>query len=399
MESVIAPLAACLPDLSRVPLRRQILIGVVASVLLHLLGFFALVGLSSIKPKTITFSQTPPKVKNLELEVVQLPAPKAPPEQFELAAMDAMSIDSDGLTKSDTAPENPLFESDQDMVAGSEIVGRGDVPLPTQAGAERSFTQFTTQRVLLGSGAKASLPSAEPAIPPPLFKPEPIRPEALPVEEMPEESESEPAPSPVFKTSSPVREGMPLLVAPPPDEIRIEAPAPNRRRPAEKVKKPKPQQMARLVPPSPKPPPEENPAESEVQKPPVPPAESAYQPELEKTRVEGSISNRGRPGVDSVKTPLGIYRKKLWAAIGSRWNFYVKQHEDIAGLGETQVSYSVTARGEIINVRVVSTTGNSTLSEIGAQSVREAEIPLPPPDVIELMKNGTLDEMCEFFRF
>ena len=62
-----------------------------------------------------------------------------------------MEIDSTGLAKSDEAPKDPLFESDQNMKAASEKPAAGEAPLPSQDGKNLPFTAFTNQDVILGS--------------------------------------------------------------------------------------------------------------------------------------------------------------------------------------------------------------------------------------------------------
>ncbi|HEX8309942.1 MAG TPA: hypothetical protein VF614_01415, partial [Chthoniobacteraceae bacterium] len=155
-----------------------------------------------------------------------------------------------------------------------------------------------------------------------------------------------------------------------------------------------PTKPAPAIPPPQPPPPAPRPPAEEKQTPKR--AESSYQEHQEQTRIEGSITNKGAAGVAAVKTPLGVYQKQLSQSVGSRWHYYRQKRADLISLGETKVSYSITPEGKITNVKVVLNTSNQTFAELCAQSVREAEIPLPPPDVITMMKDGRLEGVFSF---
>ena len=79
MRSAVArwtdPLTAWLPDISRVPVRRQVTIGVVASVVLHLLGFVVMAVLAGMVPKSAEVAPPPPP-EQLELQIVEPEPPK-----------------------------------------------------------------------------------------------------------------------------------------------------------------------------------------------------------------------------------------------------------------------------------------------------------------------------------
>ena len=150
-------LSARLPDLSRVPPRKQVIGGLIASLLLHLIGLIGVTAFAFVFPddERPKFAQDKPSLQPLEVELVE-PPPREEVSTFALdsPALQPPAIDSEGLAKSDVLPENPIFESDQNMIAASEVAGKGSVPLPTQMGAERSFTNFKSQRVLLGRAAR-----------------------------------------------------------------------------------------------------------------------------------------------------------------------------------------------------------------------------------------------------
>ena len=113
-----------------------------------------------------------------------------------------------------------------------------------------------------------------------------------------------------------------------------------------------------------------------------PPSAPGYQAQNEQTKIEGNISNRGRPGVDAVGTPLGRYQKALAAAIGSRWNYYVMRNMDLITVGSVQVRFYVSREGRAVNVTVRDSTSNTAFENFCVQAITAAEIPPIPPEVI-----------------
>jgi colicin import membrane protein len=407
-------LSARLPDLSRVPPRKQVIGGLVASLLLHLIGLIGVTAFAFVFPdhERPKFAQDKPPLQPLEVELVE-PPPRQEVSTFALdsPALQPPAIDSERLAKSDVLPENPIFESDQNMIAASEVAGKGSVPLPTQMGAERSFTNFKSQRVLLGRAARPFADvqiATTPARPATHVTPQPA---VAAADAAAQEPVAEPPPEPAppvppsrpspLRTSTPAPDETPLAVPPTatpaprmaemePRPLEQQRPAPT----APATPPPQNPQLAKLVPRPPRPQPNRQPAENQQQ--PTPEAEPGYQPHLEQTRIEGNIANIGKAAVSAVGTPLGVYRKQLSQSIGSRWHYYVKKRADLIILGKTTVSYSVTRDGKIKNVRVISNSSNQSFADLCEQSIREAEIPLPPPDVIALMRDGRLEESFSF---
>src|SRR6266404_7363308 len=77
------------------------------------------------------------------------------------------------------------------------------------------------------------------------------------------------------------------------------------------------------------------------------PPRSSYQPLREKTRLAGSISNRGSSAVNAVGTPLGRYQKLVYDAIGSRWYSYMAQSGDLVSIGTVQITFWVDRSGRV----------------------------------------------------
>jgi TonB family protein len=123
-----------------------------------------------------------------------------------------------------------------------------------------------------------------------------------------------------------------------------------------------------------------------------------YVPELNQTRVEGSISNRGALGVDAVKTPMGVYRQQLTMQIGSRWEHHRRKLMDLISVGTVRVLFYVTREGRVQDLRVLESSSNQTFVEVCERSVREAEIAPPPPEV-ELMNDGRMEIAFTFTIF
>jgi len=173
------------------------------------------------------------------------------------------------------------------------------------------------------------------------------------------------------------------VVEKPPGPVTRLLPAQVQPRPIPEPAKPKqePQDMAKLITPPPRP---------------VPVPQTGFQPQLEKTRIEGSISNRGKAAVDALKTPLAVYKKQVNAAIGSRWYFYVQQRRDLISLGSAKMSYRITPQGKITDVKVVENTSNEVFAMICERSIREAEIGPPPEEATPAMIGGRLEGELTF---
>ena len=367
------PVLALLPDPRGVPVRKQATVAIVVSALLHLLLLFVIAWLYAVPPPKIQFARPKPKLKPIEIELI--PMPREEPRLLTLNEQTKIEyLDSTGLEKAPGAPDIPLFESDQDMIAASENPASGDKPLPSMKGRrDLGFTNFRSQNALIGPTPElfprdvAITTTAPPAAP--IYKPQPVRPDkAQPATPDP------PAPE-IAQTPPP--ESLKKVETPGPDEIALPPEKPPTPEPIMPPSKPQPStELAKLVPPSPKP--------QDVPK-------TGYQPNLEQTKIEGSISNRGNAAVDAVRTPLGVYKKQISEAIGSRWHYYVKQRNDLITVGIARVTFFVTKEGRIQNVRVIDNTSNETFSIVCSQSVREAELPAPPAEAFEAMKDGRME--------
>jgi hypothetical protein len=416
LQRITTPIVALLPDLNNVPQQRQAVGAIVASLVLHLILLLLFAGLVGLFPAVeVEFKKNGPELQPLELEIVSLPKPETAPELLtpeELQARAAkMEIDSTGLAKSDEAPKDSVFESDQNMKAASEKPASGDAPLPSQDGKNLPFTAFANQDVVLGSPripptapqeAEPTKPTPpSPSLSKPLFQPKPIPPDQVnaktadqmaPTPADPAEAKPDANPAIAKATPPPVPEVLKpndsqialaekVTQKPPAPATRL-LPAQVQPRPIPEPVKPKDrQEMAKLITPPPRP---------------VPVPQSGFQPQLEKTRIDGAISNRGKAAVDAVKTPLAVYKKQVNAAIGSRWYFYVQQRRDLIALGSARMTYRITPQGKITDVKVAENTSNEVFALICEQSIREAEIGPPPEEATPSMIDGRLEGELTF---
>src|SRR5437764_5516970 len=108
---------------------------------------------------------------------------------------------------------------------------------------------------------------------------------------------------------------------------------------------------------------------------------SSYQPYKEKTRLAGSITNRGTSSVNAVGTPLGRYQKILFDSIGSRWYPYMEEKRDLVSLGTARITFAIDRSGRVRNLKVISNDGNEAFANVCLQSILDAEMPPIPDDV------------------
>ncbi len=387
LQRISTPFVALLPDLTDVPQRRQAMGAIIASLVVHLLLLLFFASMAGLIPDMpVEFAKSQTELQPLEITIMDT----SPPEEktAELLTSEELKaraekpvIDSTGLAKSAEKPKDAIFESDQDMKAASEKPATGDAPLPSQEGRALPFTMFKDQDVVLGSTKIAPAP-AEPA--PPLVQPTPAQ---------PEKAMNEPSATPVPAAKATPPPAVTEVLKPADDQIAIATkmtevedgpvthltPAPAFR------SKPMPAQdraeMAKLVTPQPRP---------------MRETDSGFQEQQTKSRIEGSISNRGIASVDAVRTPLGVYMKQVKAAIASRWYFYMKQRRDLYSTGSAKVSFVITKDGRIREVRLLNNTANSAFGLMCEQSITEAEIGPPPEEAMPVMPDGKLEHDFTF---
>ena len=338
--------------------RQKVIFAIVASAVLHLAGALFLILWSRIHPAQ-DFAKQPPDPEQLEVTLMAAPtpAPLTPasnPAPTPPARMIRSELDTEGLATAEKAPENPMFESDRNSRAASELPAAGDAPLPSQAGKERPFAEFTSHDYSLGKGEQPA-PAVEMAK------------AAAPAAEAPRQ-----AASPALK-EAPASSPTPEPEATPPDTVALGKPTPT----------PSPAQLAKLVPPPV--------LRGHTEAPRAQPAEPGYQPQRERTKVDGSITNRGKAGVDAVGTPLGRYKKSIADAVGSRWYHYVNQQMDLITVGEVHIKFRVNASGRVEGVKIVSNTANESFGGFCIRSVSEAKIPPMPPDIAPTLEDGELE--------
>jgi outer membrane biosynthesis protein TonB len=126
---------------------------------------------------------------------------------------------------------------------------------------------------------------------------------------------------------------------------------------------------------------------------------SSYQPLKERTRLAGSISNRGTSAVNAVGTPLGRYEKMIQDAIGSRWYAYVGEKADLISLGTAQVIFSVDRSGRVKNLKLIKNSSNEAFANVCLQSILEIQMPPIPEDVARTLPPEGLDEQIVFTMF
>ena len=227
--------------------------------------------------------------------------------------------------------KNAPFESDNNSRAASNAPATGSEPLPSVTGKDIPGINFENHNYTAGSKPQAASPTA-------------------PAAQVPQPTPAKPDPTPAT-----------------------------------------PGQLALLELPKakPTPPPESKKAAARPQT--LPPAASGFQPETRVTRIRGNISNRGRPSVDAVATPLGRYKKMMSDAIGSRWYYYVNDQIGLLNIGTVDIRFTVLPDGKVKGVQVLHNTSNESFASVSINAILRAEIPPIPPEVSKLLENGRIE--------
>ena len=387
--------------------RQKIFYAIIAAILLQIPFFIMILwGLLTTDPKSNS-------LENLRVSEVTVATPTpAPTDVFPPLPVPASTppiIDSRDLNKTDQAPVNPDFQSDENMTAASLKAASGRMPVPGQDGKDRHELAFDTHKFTPGDidgGERAAPPVIEFAPAPDL--PHPPKPASTPVSEpkptpvstpVPEpkptprptpapEPSVTPTPAPEMPSATPApTEGDEPLYRPTPVPTPVAMATPDIARPTP-VATPKPfPSMAMLSTPRPK---TLTPQQTRPETP-------GYHPETEPSKWDSGISNRGpKPGVNAIGTPVGRYQKRIADAIGSRWYMYVDSRMDLLTTGSVRIKFYINRTGHVEDVKVISNESNEALANYSVLAVTAAHIPPPPPELAPALEDGRYEVTYTF---
>ncbi len=317
------------PDISRESDAHQNTVGIVVSLALHLL-LFLLIGLLKTGFLDGWVQQFMPERKVHEIEVVMEEAPQrviVPLDEMQRRA----TVESEGMQDGKRQTDKAMFESDKNLVAGTSGGPKGLLPLPSQEGRSVPVRSFTEQEAAeigrKNAEARKAAKAAGRAVD---LKSDDLL-GTLP--EGPLEGtlvfRRMSGPDGVKQGGGDVLDGLSDLGG-------------------DRLKK-------------------------------------------DRSRVEGNLENTGQAGVDAVKSPVGVYRKKVSAAIGENWNALVAKRMDGLDQGAVKVRFKVDARGVVKGIEIDKNSANKAFADLCIEAVSTAKIPPPPAEALPLMKAGLLE--------
>ncbi|PWU07316.1 MAG: hypothetical protein C5B47_06430 [Verrucomicrobia bacterium] len=254
-----------------------------------------------------------------------------------------LATDSSQATES--RPQKPRFESDNNTRAASEMSAAGRVPMPTLDGHQSEALELQNREYSPGKTSGGSLPSKL----------------SPPTQAQPKET-----------TKAKQQAAAPSL---PPTALPILKP--EKSHPADK-----PEETVQPKPANPPP---------SLARPSSPAQRPGYQSETRVVRIDGNISNRGRAALDVAATPLGRYKKLLSNAIGARWYYLIQRDMDLYRIGTVDIRFRVTPSGKVEAVQVIGNTSNELLAATSIQSITDAEMPPIPPEIVGSLPQGRIE--------
>lgn len=126
---------------------------------------------------------------------------------------------------------------------------------------------------------------------------------------------------------------------------------------------------------------------------------SSYQPYKERTRMAGSITNRGTSSVNAVGTPLGRYQKNVYDAIGSHWYAYMEQKGDLASLGTVRIAFVIDRSGRVKNLKVLSNDSNEAFANVALQAILDSKFSPIPEEIRSSLPPEGLEQEISFINF
>src|ERR1043166_1252663 len=112
---------------------RTVLWALLAAIAIHLVVAFSLAAFSGVFAPTAPFEDKPAELTLMDLSPTSL-VPK-----------NSAFVETDE-SKNAPEPKDKTFESNANSIGASELAASGELPLPSQAGKDRPFMDFETNR-------------------------------------------------------------------------------------------------------------------------------------------------------------------------------------------------------------------------------------------------------------
>ncbi len=318
-----------------------------------------------------------PALREIEIEVPTVEVVEKPDPQ-----RDESFIHTDGLPEATEAPENARRISDRNTRTASEGAADPNGPaVPSQDGIDVPVVEVVRQALSEGESEAAPGPPATPMVAAAAAPPAPApTPEPTPA------PQPAPPPTPLVEKTATVPDADAMVAV---DTPKPEAPPTP---PELALREPRldeiPPRPVEKTPPPPATPPK--PAQPAVANTPPAPA-PGFQGQREKTKLSGSISNRGPSSVDAADTPVGRYMKRVTTAVEKEWHRKRNQFADFVTYGTIKLEFWVDRQGRVQSLSIKNRNGaNAVMQDFTLNAVLDAQIPPMPAGLTEILDNERL---------
>lgn len=131
---------------------------------------------------------------------------------------------------------------------------------------------------------------------------------------------------------------------------------------------------------------------------PKPPSDPAFRGNQEKTKMQGSISRKGKAALDVADTPLGRYQAQLSRAVELEWQRNCVRYRDLITPGFITVRFVIDSKGKVTTVSLVEVVEVGEVQKgFTINSIRKAEIPPMPAALARELKGEPLELTFNFY--
>jgi TonB family protein len=81
---------------------------------------------------------------------------------------------------------------------------------------------------------------------------------------------------------------------------------------------------------------------------------------------------------------------------GSRWYYYLRERSDLINIGTVQIKFYVRPDGKVEDVKVLRNSSNENLASTSLQSIKEANIPQMPEELLPLLSGDRMEFTMSF---